>query len=211
MRIDALRCQLIHMPEPSDDLLNRLKQGDASALMAFVELKRPALMAFIERSLGPKLRSRVESEDILQEALLSALRAPQDFAVPGRDPFGLFCQMAEQRIVDAHRRFFGAKKRNADREVSVDQNNPEHSSPLRELLVASLTTPSQALNRGEQQVRLQAALQTLPADTQTALRLRYVDGLPTKDIAHRLGKSDGAIRVLLTRCVSQLQDALRDE
>jgi len=54
------------MSEPSDDLLNRLKQGDASALMAFVELKRPALMAFIERSLGPKLRSRVEGEDILQ-------------------------------------------------------------------------------------------------------------------------------------------------
>jgi len=198
------------MSEPSDDLLNRLKQGDASALMAFVELKRPALMAFIERSLGPKLRSRVEGEDILQEALLSALRAPQDFAVPGRDPFGLFCQMAEQRIVDAHRRFFGAKKRNADREVSVDQNTPDDSSPLRDLLVASLTSASQALNRGEQQQRLEAALEMLPADTQTALRLRYVEGLATKDIAHRLGKTDGAIRVLLTRSVSQLQDALKD-
>jgi len=118
--------------------------------------------------------------------------------------------MAEQRIVDAHRRFFGAKKRNADREVSVDQNTPDDSSPLRDLLVASLTSASQALNRGEQQQRLEAALEMLPADTQTALRLRYVEGLATKDIAHRLGKTDGAIRVLLTRSVSQLQDALKD-
>ena len=40
------------------------------------------------------------------------------------------------------------------------------------------------------------------------LRLRFVEGLPTKDIADRIGKSDGAIRVTLTRTVAHLQEIL---
>ena len=50
-----------------------------------------------------------------------------------------------------------------------------------------------------------AALETLPADQQEALRLRYLRGLPSKEIALRLGKSDGAIRVMLSRGIARLQ------
>jgi RNA polymerase sigma-70 factor (ECF subfamily) len=35
-----------------------------------------------------------------------------------------------------------------------------------------------------------------------------VDGLPTKEIAERLGKSDVAVRVLLSRTVQKLQQLL---
>jgi RNA polymerase sigma-70 factor (ECF subfamily) len=35
--------------------------------------------------------------------------------------------------------------------------------------------------------------------------LRYVEGLPSKEIARRLGKTDGAVRVLLTRSLRRLQ------
>jgi RNA polymerase sigma-70 factor (ECF subfamily) len=43
------------------------------------------------------------------------------------------------------------------------------------------------------------------------LRLRYIEGLPSKDIAERLGKSDGAVRVMLTRSLSKLHDLLGPE
>ena len=42
------------------------------------------------------------------------------------------------------------------------------------------------------------------------LRLRYLEGLPSKEIADRLGKSDGAVRVMLTRSLDKLQKLLAE-
>ena len=78
------------------------------------------------------------------------------------------------------------------------------------LLVASLTTPTQALSRDDRHQRLAAALATLNEEQREALRLRYVEQMPSKEIAQRLGKSDGAIRVMLTRALKTLQTVLID-
>jgi DNA-directed RNA polymerase specialized sigma24 family protein len=40
--------------------------------------------------------------------------------------------------------------------------------------------------------------------------LRYGEGLATKDVATRLGKTDVATRVLLSRLVQQLQERLEE-
>ena len=52
------------------------------------------------------------------------------------------------------------------------------------------------------------ALETLAPDAREALKLRYVEGLPSKEIAARLGRTDGAVRVLLTRSLQKLQEIL---
>ena len=45
-------------------------------------------------------------------------------------------------------------------------------------------------------------------DAREALRLRYLEGLPSKEIAVKLGKTDGATRVLLSRSLNKLQEML---
>ena len=74
-----------------------------------------------------------------------------------------------------------------------------------------MTTPTQAIARDQRHRQLQVALAQLPEEGREALRLRYVDNLPSKEIAVRLGKSDGAIRVLLTRSLRKLQELLGSE
>jgi RNA polymerase sigma-70 factor (ECF subfamily) len=54
-------------------------------------------------------------------------------------------------------------------------------------------------------------LATLPENQQEAVRLRYIQRLSSKDIARRLGKSDGAVRVTLTRARARLQRLLGDD
>jgi RNA polymerase sigma-70 factor (ECF subfamily) len=71
-----------------------------------------------------------------------------------------------------------------------------------------MTTASEAFSRDARALRLHQALEQLPEENRTALRLRYVDGLATKEIAQRLGKSDGAVRVLLTRTLARLEQLL---
>jgi RNA polymerase sigma-70 factor (ECF subfamily) len=71
-----------------------------------------------------------------------------------------------------------------------------------------MTTASKAFSRNQKEIRLLAALEELPEENREALRLRYLEGLPSKEIAQRLGKTDGAVRVMLTRSLSRLQQIL---
>jgi RNA polymerase sigma-70 factor (subfamily 1) len=191
---------------PDQPLPERVKAGDGSALAAYLEERRPALRAFVERRLGPTLRGKLEPDDVLQELAVKALheleRQPQI-----TDPFNWLCHLAEQCIVDGHRRF-AADKRDAGREVPGNVRVGEASQDLVALLAVSLTTPSAAVVRDERQRRLQEALVALPEEHREALRLRYAEGLSTKEVAGRLKKSDVATRVLLSRLVQKLQELL---
>lgn len=79
------------------------------------------------------------------------------------------------------------------------------------LLVASMTSPSQAFSRNAREARVQEAIAQLNQEQREVLRLRYVEGWPTKQIAEQVGKSDVAVRVMLTRSVQKLQEMLGDD
>jgi len=164
-------------PNP-ESLLARLRAGEASAVGEYFEANRPALLGYISSRLGPALKSRVEPED--------------------------FCHLAEQKIIDTHRRLIGAQKRSSDKEVGW--NTPDGS--LENLLVSTLTSASQAFSRDQKQMKLLVAMEQLPPKTQQILKMRYVEGLTTREIAERVGSSDAAIRVLLSRALARLQEIL---
>ncbi len=190
-------------------LVARVVNRDQDALAQYIEANRWRLMAFIERQLGGALRRKVEPDDIFQETSADAVRALPDMDLAGREPFSWLCQIAERRIVDAHRRFFGAQKRDAGKEVPLGQQRGGTSNVgLIDMLVASMTTPSQAFSRNAREARLMDALDQLPNDQRDALRMRYLENLPSKQIAEKLGKTDAAVRVMLTRSLKKLQTIL---
>lgn len=200
------------MSDLSDDMIERLLRGDGTALAELLVVKRGALLAFIEHRLGAALRTKIEPDDIFQEVGAEAVRSLADAPLAGRDPFNWLCQIAERRIIDVHRRFFGSQKRDAARERALDAPAPgEDRGGLIDLLVASMTSASQAFSRNQRELRLLAAMQQLSAEQQTALRLRYVENQSSKEIGAQLGKSDGAVRVLLTRSLQKLRELLGDE
>jgi RNA polymerase sigma-70 factor (ECF subfamily) len=197
----------------SDDasaLIDRIRRHDSAALVEFLTLRRPALNAFIDRRLGAALRGKLEPQDVYQELSVKALRELPQTVLGDRDPFGWLCQLAEQCIVDGHRHF-AAGKRASGREMAGNVAIGDASQDFIAMLSASLTSPTQAVVRNERQRRLHEALAGFPEEHREALRLRYVEGLPTKDVAGRLGKSDVATRVLLTRLVHRLQELLATE
>ena len=198
------------MSSAEQQLAERIGKHDATALGEYLSMRRPQLLAYIEHQLGAALRRKLEPEDVYQELSVEAVRSLSMIELGDRDPFSWLCQIAERRIIDAHRRFFGAQKRDAGREVPLGTpggDDTQHAAII-DLLVASMTTASQAFSRNLREVRLLEALATLPQEHREALRLRYLEGLPSKEIAERLGKSDGAVRVMLTRSLDKLQKLL---
>ncbi len=157
------------------------------------------------------MRRKVEADDLLQEVSVDCVRSVGDVDLADRDPFGWLCQVAERRIIDAHRKHFGTQKRDAAREVPLGTpGGATGQAAIIDLLVASITSPSKAFSRGQRELKMLAAIDTLAQENQEAIRMRYVEGLATKDIAERLGKSDVAVRVMLTRTIQKLQQMLVD-
>jgi len=195
-----------------EELTQRLIAHDAVALGDFLQLKRLPLLAYIERQLGAALRRRVEPEDVFQETSAEAVRALPSADLSRRDPFGWLCQIAERKIIDLHRRHFEAQKRDAGREVPLGTPGGDtHSPGLINMLVMSMTTPSQAFSRNARELRLAEALAHLPDEQQAALRMRYVESRPSKEIAEKLGKTDAAVRVMLTRSLKKLQELMGEK
>ncbi len=194
-----------------EELVARLKQGDEDAMAEFLELKRRPLLSFIEKNTSDQLKRKIEPDDVLQEVALSAMSALDEIELGDRDPFSWLCRLAERRIIDAHRRFF-AQKRNADKEVALQAGSRSgEGGGLLDVLSVTMTTPSSAFKRGEREFKLAEALEQLADDNREALRMRYVLNLPSKEIAERLGRTDGATRVLLTRSLQKLQKLLGDD
>jgi len=180
---------------------------DANAVAQFVEGRRSQLLAYIETQLGSQLRSRIEPEDVLQEVSVAACRTSPPPGMGEQGLFGWLRQIADHKIVDAHRRLVGAQKRAAGREVPLGTpgGDTQHAA-LIDLLRASFTSASKAFSRNEREIELLAALSRLPEDHRRALEMRYAENLASKEIAARMGKSDGAVRVLLTRALNSLRE-----
>lgn len=200
---------------PADDashdtaLLARLRSGDERALAEFIEANRPALMAFLHSRIGAHLAAKTEAEDILQDASLEACRSLAKAPLETWNPLHWLFQICERKIIDAHRRHFASQKRDASREAAIPDGS-EAAGGLAELLAASMTTASEAFSRDQRQLRVLAALDLLPEEQREALRLRYLVGLPSKEIAAKLGKTDGAVRVMLSRSLAKLQELLAE-
>jgi RNA polymerase sigma-70 factor (ECF subfamily) len=139
---------------------------------------------------------------------MEAVRTLKQTDLSSWDPLNWLFQICERKIIDAHRRFFASQKRDASREAAIPDGS--QAAGLADLLAASMTTPSDAFSRDQRQLRMLAALDTLPEDQREALRMRYLVGLSSKEIAQKLGKTDGATRVMISRALGKLHEMLAE-
>lgn len=185
----------------------RISSGETDALFEYIEKNRNQLLAYIGKNLSDSLKRKVEPDDILQEAAVSCLNAFDDIDFQKIDMFSWICQQCQRRIIDAHRHFFEAKKRDAGKEIGLNHAQPGKTAEggLGNLIAASITSPSAAFSKQQKEFQLQQMIGQLSEDAQTVLQLRFVEGLATKEIAKKMDRSDASIRVLLTRTVKKLQ------
>lgn len=197
------------MHEDDPELLKGISEGSVDALAEFLKVNNRQLMAFISRRLGDGLRKKVEVEDIFQEVSAEAIRTITPEWPGEREPFSWLCHLSERKIVDAHRHHFEAQKRDAGKERALEARSPGGQEiGMVNMLVKSMTTPSAAFSRNAREARLHEALQQLKEDQREAVRLKYIENKPSKEIAEALGKSDAAIRVMLTRTMKQLHEIM---
>jgi RNA polymerase sigma-70 factor (ECF subfamily) len=195
------------------ELIERIRRDDVDALAAYIDAQKGRLTGLLRIIAGQHLQQVMELDDLLQEISVTAIaalpRIPKDATF---DVDAWLEQLARRRVVDAHRHHFGAQKRAAGRQRNFSQldANTSAAANLEQLLIASMTSPSMAVSRDMRLAKVHQALAELSEEQQQIIRLRYVDNLPTREIAARLSKTDVAIRVTLSRTIKQLEASLAD-
>lgn len=194
-------------------LIDQIKSRDADALARYVEAERPRLLRFVRSLMSDKLAAMVEPDDLVQEIAATALSGLPTAPLDRFEPFEWLQELARRRVVDAHRFHFGAQRRDAGRQQSMHGaggDNEVAGGGFEAVLAASITSPTAAFSRDVRVQRMHEAVDGLSDEQQAVIRMRYAEGKPTKEIASLLGKTDVAVRVLLSRSVRVLEKQLED-
>jgi RNA polymerase sigma-70 factor (ECF subfamily) len=149
----------------------------------------------IYRFVYSRVREQTAAEDVTSEIFIKALRAMPRYQDTGRPFAAWLYQIAVNAIADRYRTLRPSQ--------SLDD--------FHDLSVAGPSLEDVASHRDELR-RIWTLVDQLPAQQKTALVLKFQEDMKIEDIAVAMGKSPGAVKLLIHRGVSRLRldaDALR--
>jgi RNA polymerase sigma-70 factor, ECF subfamily len=177
---------------PSDEELLAASRGDPSQFGLFYDRHAPAIFAFCVRRTGSAetaadLTGEVFAAAYAKRAVFRRTAAPARAWLYGiaRRQIGTF--QRRRRVADRYRRRFGI----APAAAADDLDRVEALVDLAAL-----------------RPTLDGALASLRYSQERAIQLRIVDELPYHEVARRLGCSEGAARVRVSRALTKLAESM---
>lgn len=164
---------------PAKATIERWYQSHAASLLAYVRQHVPA---------------QEDAEDIVVETFIAALEQKDASLLSGteQEQMAWLRRVAYYKCIDQHRR--SVRRPTVPVEIANET-----------LYADERLEPEQHALRFEEDALLSERLSQLPVQYQTILRLRFANGLRCTEIGRLLNKSEGAVRVLLSRALNRLR------
>jgi RNA polymerase sigma-70 factor (ECF subfamily) len=190
-------------------LLQALHSGDAAAQGEILLRYQPWLRLLARLQLDSRFQGKFDPSDVVQQTFLEAYRAFPQFRGQTEPELRAWLRQILAHVL-AHeiRRYHGTQQRDLDREVSLDQALAQSSQRLGEMLAAPGSSPSQQAARHEQELLLATVLARLPDDYREVIILRNLEGLSHEEVARRMQRNVGAVRMLWVRALARLREEL---
>lgn len=177
-------------------LIRAARDGSTDALNTVFERYGDRLLGLIRLRLGPDLRRRLESRDVLQQTLLKAFRAIDRFEGSGEiSLMGWLGAIARNEIRD-QAKFLGRQGRDAARDLPIDD--------AREPVAEQLQSEVSRLHLEAKSRRLEQAMEALHESHREVILLRRFEELSFREIGERMERSPDACRVLHARAMAAL-------
>ena len=202
-----------------DSLTNKTQQlvvlakgGDDSALNQLCNVYGERVHWIIRLRMGTELRSKLESMDVVQDVLVSALRDLGDFTYRDDGDFlRWLSKIAENRLRDNVDKLH-AGKRDIRKEVRLDNHGPTTGGRFIGVRgPIDATTPSVIASRKEELDELAKAMDELKPEYKEVIVLTKIEGLSYKEVSDRLGKSSEAVRKLVSRAMAVLTSVFESD
>jgi RNA polymerase sigma-70 factor (ECF subfamily) len=194
-----------------EHLIEQARGGDAAALGRLLEVYRNYLKLVARSLIGAALRVKVEPSDLVQETFLKAHREFAGFAGRGEPELVAWLRRTLARTLADQVKHHRRKGRDHHRQESLDLLLERSGATIQHALASHAPSPSEGASRREQAVLLADAVAQLPPDYREVFILRTLEHVPTEEIAVRMGRTAGAVRMLWARTVERLNRLLEGE
>lgn len=175
-------------------LLLRLRKKDADAFGEMYDLYVTSIYRFIFL----KVSSRQDAEDLTSEVFLKIWQYVTGGDTPINNFRALMYRMARNAVIDFYRR--RAKQDLATEDAALEQVVDERQQSF-----------FQEIDTTFDVVLLERVLRRMKDEYREVLMLRYIEDLAIREIATILEKSNGAVRVLLSRATRVARELLEQE
>ena len=180
--------------EPTEELLRRIRGGDAAARHALYERCLPLLRRWAHGRLPAYARDIADTDDLVQVTLLRALNRIGDFEADGSGCFLAYLRQILLNEVRAEMR----KRKVRGSTVDIEQLAlPDEAASIVEQLV------------GQERMRsYENALGTLDREQQALVVMRFEFGLSYQEIALESGGTADAVRMRIGRALKTLAERM---
>jgi RNA polymerase sigma-70 factor (ECF subfamily) len=194
----------------TDQLLDRVAQGESSAAAALLTRHRNRLRRMVQLRIDSRLAARLDPSDIVQDALAEAHRRLPAYAAERPIPFYPWLRrIAWEQLLQMHRRHVAAKRRTVLREDYLPLS--DDSEMLLAERLAAANTPSDQLLRSEIRERVRQAIAELPANSREVIVLKHLEELSFQEAAAVLDVSVAAVHSRYYRAIQSLHRLLHRE
>ncbi len=176
-----------------------------------LEQYRSYLTLLADLQLSPRLRVKEGASVIVQQTMFDAHRDLAGFRGKSEAELRAWLKVILTNKLHALARRYRTLKRNAGREVTLQDQLSSSSTRLHHHLVADQSSPSTALSTAERTEQLAQALLKLLDDERTAVILKHYHNWRVIEIAEHLGRTQLAIAGLLRRGLKKLRADLSAE
>jgi RNA polymerase sigma-70 factor, ECF subfamily len=195
-------------------LLGAAKEGHDECLGRLLQMYSSYLKILARTQIDRKLRARTSESDIVQDTLMEAHRDFVNFRGNRPDEFMAWLRKILinnlARIVERH---VLAGKRDVRREISMNDvgaSLQRSTARLANVLVDVGKSPSSGAQQHEAGLVLADELAALDEDYRDVIVLRHLEGLSFPEVAQRMERSPGAVRMLWMRAIAKLRERLHD-
>jgi RNA polymerase sigma-70 factor (ECF subfamily) len=193
--------------EPDDaSLLAGATRGDAGAVAELLRRHLTGLRAFLRLRAGRLLLEKESCSDLAQSVCRDVLQNAGQFRFDGDGAFRKWLYTTALRKIADRYEYYLAAKRGADREAVPDGSQDGETLQA----YAGFYSPSQQAAAREDLVRVETAFGRLADEQQDVIVMAKLMGLSRAEIAAELGKSEGAVRMLLSRALARLTELLAE-
>jgi len=172
-----------------EELVERVKQGDISAFGRIYDRLFDKVYGYVYRQVG----KRAEAEDITSGVFLNAFEKIGGFTWQGAGFNAWIFRIAHNSVIDHFRRqgrpFFEIE--------AVEETLEQPAAGLEEMI-----------DTAWEEEELYAAIDDLPDEQKQVILLRLMVNLSNREIGEVLSKSEGAVKALQHRAMTNLRKSL---
>jgi RNA polymerase sigma-70 factor (ECF subfamily) len=176
-------------------------------------LKYEAWLKFLARQeIDSRFAGKFDSSDAVQQTLVAAWQGWPHFRGNSEaERMAWLRQILAHQLANLARHYAGTQMRSVCREESIEQSLSQSSNRLDRVMLVNDSTPSSVAVENEQRLRLAKAIESMPDDYRQVILFRNFHELPYQEIAARMQRSEGAVRMLWVRALTALRDTLSSE